>query len=231
MFSGSEIYRAFTSNDIPLVALRYAFFGSMLFFILLIPLYRSNRSFFDVEVARKLMSVVRFVIIVQDILSFVLLYCTATFGNPFYLNEPWKLSQSVDWIFGFPRPSFGLIFVSQGLFGDMGPIFRIISISASVIQMLTDGISAFFVYMYYYEMTTKGTAIRPLTPQFLYFYYSRDVVSFFLGFLIVLYLSYVSIILGNFPQRIPYSEVAGDDEDRVKVMNENLSRRRNKKSP
>lgn len=226
--SFSSIPDGFTSNETALVHIRYSFLIGLGIFLLMFPLYRSKKSFFDAIAVNKIIRITRFIILLQFISFLILLNSYLSNGPPIILNQAIAYGDGNSWLYSYHRAVYGIIFIVLSGFSEVHPIIRIISISSILIMILSDSLSAVQVYDYLQQIKDRDAPTNGYTIQQLINYYWRDIISVGLLTIILLLVSFLTCILGCcMPQLINYSEITGSIEfDRPLVMRANKGRRK-----
>lgn len=199
--------------------LKWSFVGGIGIFVLSLPLLRGRTSFFDVAAARKALKYLRCIIILEIVCLCILSYFYITYGNTIQRHAALSYGNGDSWIYGYGRPSAGIILLCFGFFSDMHPGTRYFCILGCIVEACGDAISAYQVFDYIRQMHHESAPSNGLSTLAWNVYLWRDIVSFGLCILILFVVSYLSCILGFcHPQLIHPSVISGDDFDRYGVM-------------
>lgn len=153
----------------------------------------------------------------------ILFYFYVTYGTPIVLNAQLSYGNNAynsSWIYGFPRPTAGAVFISMGLFGESHPTIRGVCLIGCLIQICGDCLSAYQIYDYRnQQLTNSAPAYNGYTPGIMLTYYYRDIASIALSTCCLLFVSHAMNIIGWFdPQIIHPSLITGKDYDRYGAM-------------
>jgi hypothetical protein len=216
----NNVRDGFLSNEISLWYTKLSLIIGVIIYILLIPFYRGHQSFSDVLAAKKVISVIRIVILIEVLILFFLLYFVAALGSPLPHNQLTDYGNGDSWIYGYARPLVGMIVIGFGVFSDMNLFPRIVCILGCFLQIATDALSAFQVNDYYVQMKDHKAPNNYYNLNLMQMYFYRDIVSIGLSFLIALLIFHICFILGfNLTyQNIPFQVIAGGDIDRCEIM-------------
>ncbi|RYH13042.1 hypothetical protein EON65_36615 [archaeon] len=185
----------------------------------MLPFCRSRKSFFDAIAGRRVAKALRTFAFLEMMCLAVLFYQYLTVGNPIYLHAALDYGNGDSWLYGYGRPSAGVIFIGLGLFGALYPVPRTLCILGCVVQIVCDGISAFQIRDYYRQVLNKSAPGNGYSEQGLMVYYWRDIVSIALTITVLMLACFLSTILGWCdPQLIHPSQVTGNDADRFDAM-------------
>jgi hypothetical protein len=214
----------------PIYYLRFSFLFALAVFIVLFPLYRSRKSFFDVIAVKKTMPALRGFILLLSIAQLYLLYCVYFFGSPIPASPRMILSftRGLSWIYFYTRPISGILLSAAGVVAEMHPLFRFLPALGCISDIIFGSISSFQVYDYYTQSLRLNAPKGLYTTELLYFYFIREIISFGLSFVVLFHLIYLSSILGIYaPQNIPYSLIIGGDINRPEMMRKQRDIRNN----
>eukprot|EP01031_Cornospumella_fuschlensis_P035375 gene35375-42872_t len=218
---------ALESKLIELEHIKYSFVIGAGIFLVLLPFCRSRKSFFDAIAGRRVAKALRTFAFLEIVCLCVLFYQYLTLGNPIYLHAALDYGNGDSWLYGYGRPSAGVIFVGLGLFGALYPIPRMLCILGCVVQIVCDGISAFQIRDYYRQVMNKSAPGNGYSGEGLLVYYWRDLVSIALTVTVLMLACFLSSILGWCdPQLIHPAQVTGHDADRFDAMHRMRLRRK-----
>lgn len=199
---------------------------SFLTLIILSPLYRSKKSFFDHLAARRVIGVIRVFVILELVLNCILLYVTLYKGEPIHLHAITDYGNGSSWIYGFGRPVTGIVLITIGVIGDMHFIARILCLMALLLELATDAISAVQIQDLIFQIEHYSVATSNYSMYWLQVYYWRDLISFGICFfLVVLTAHFTSIVGWCDPPLFHYRMVTGGHADRVQVMRDHREHR------
>lgn len=219
----NDISEGFSSSEKSLSDIRLAFIIGLGVFLLSLPSCRSKKSFFDVIAARKVMKFVRTLVFLELCCLGILFYFYLTYGSPIVLDAQLSYGNNQynsSWIYGFPRPTAGTIFIGVGLFCESHPIIRGVCLIGCLLQISTDCLSAYQIYDYRnQQLNNSAPAYNGFTSGKLLTYYYRDIASIALSTCIFLFVGHAMNIIGWFdPQTIHPSLITGKDYDRYSAM-------------
>lgn len=227
-FVSESLPDALQSDEIALVHLRYSFLAGFGIFVILFPFCSSRKSFFDAIAARKIIRNLRLFIVIEFALLGLLFFYFFTKGSPLELHAYLAYGDGDSWLYGFGRPSGGFLMIGFGLLGDMHPFCRILCCIGCCAQILGDGLSAFQVRDYYWQVMNFGAPTNGYSPTSLLIYYWRDVISFGTCVTLFMFALYLSVVVGCCPpQLIHPALISGQDYDRFSVMSALREKRRN----
>jgi hypothetical protein len=218
---------AVSSSSIVLVHIKYSFVMGVGVFLLLSPLYRSRKSFFDAIAARSVVRFARFFILVEILLLFVLYILYFQYGRPVRLHALLAYGNGDSWLYSYGRPTGGLVFISVGLMGEIHPLPRIMCVIGCVGQIIGDALSAAQVRDYYNQMTNLSAPASNYTPDAMLAYYWRDIISLGVSTVVLLLSGFLCVIVGFCdPQLIHPSLISALDLDRYQAMRSLREKRR-----
>lgn len=218
---------SFQSSQLELNHIKWSFVAGIAFFLLSLPYCRSRKSFFDAIAARKVSKMFRTLVFAELICLCVLLVQYIGNGNPVILHAALDYGNGDSWVFGYGRPSAGVIFIGLGLFGALLPIPRLLCMLGCLVQIVGDGLSAYQVRDYYRQVKFDAAPGHGYSQHGLLVYYWRDVVSLGLCTAVLLYAGYLSCIVGWCdPQLIHPSQVTGQGLDRFSVLHDQRDKRK-----
>jgi hypothetical protein len=128
--------------------LQICFAVAVMFFIFLLPFLKSKKSMWDAIAARKVSYVLKVITIMELFVVLALVYYTIELSSPVTVVSNFEKY----WVFGFGRPSFGIIFICLGLFAEMHSLPRALCAIGCVAQGCIDAISSVMVYDYIYQV-------------------------------------------------------------------------------
>ena len=209
----------------PIVYLKIGALAALVIYIIFFPLYGSKISYWDAISARKVVTILRYLVLIETIVMLPLFYCVIALGSPLpKLNATTQLDlrsigYNASWIYDYGRPVVNFLLIGLGTFGDMHSLFRISCLVGSAMEVVFSTMAAFQVFDYYLQVKSQGAPTGLFTRQLIYAYFMRDIVSGCVCMLLTLYCIHVLFLLGWFPpQLIPFSVIAGGDLDRCQVM-------------
>lgn len=218
---------AFNSTDFVLQHIKLSFILGLGISLLTLPFCKSHKSFCDAIAARKVLKVLRYLVGFEILLIGVLFALYFTRGNPLYLHALLPYGNGDSWLYGYGRPSGGLVFIGLGLFSHMHPIIRLLCIFASGFEVFCDSLSAYQVHEYFKQVKYNSAPSNGYSLNALEAYYWRDIISIGVCVSIFIYCCYLCIQIGWWsPQLIHPSYLSGNEYDRVLSMNKS---RRNRK--
>lgn len=215
----NTIFGSFTSKITALIDARDSFIIGFGVFVLTLLIIRNQQSLFDEVVAKKIITIIRFLSILEMIWMAPLLYCVIDLGSPIVLSTlPYNIG--VSWIYGFGRPSLGFVLIIFGLIAEMHPLPRLLCIIGCAQAVVFDSISAFQVSDYQGQMRNNlAPAPSNYSTAMLSLYYFRDISSIAICTYLLMMTSFASLILSsNGPQTISYVRVDGEGFDRCQIM-------------
>eukprot|EP01039_Chlorochromonas_danica_P010003 gene10005-11063_t len=225
--SVESIPEGFTSSDVAVTQMRYAFIVGIAFFIISLPFCRSRKGWCDAIAARKVSKVFRTLVFCELLCLIVLFYFYLSYGNPVYLHAALSFGNGDSWVFGYGRPSAGVIFIGLGLYGALMPVPRMMCMIGCVAEIVGDMLSAYQIHDYYYQVKNRNAPSHGYSLTDLKVYYWRDIVSIGMCAAILLYATYLSTVVGWCdPQIIRPSEVTGQELDRVLVLHQVRGKRK-----
>lgn len=215
------------SSYVPVYSARYSFIAGIGAFVVIFFSCRVNGSNWGVGSARKALSALRTLIFLELICLAILLYFYVAIGTPISYHSALKFANGQNWIYGYPRPVAGILFISCGMFADMHPVMRHLSFLGAIVQVLGDTISSFQIYDYKNQVARQNAPSHGYSLHSLTVYFWRDLVSIGLCTTIVFLLVYLVAMLGfTLPQLIHPSAISGDFYDRFDVMHRGRSKRK-----
>lgn len=215
----NTVFDSFTLDIAALTDARNSFIIGFGLFLLTLLILRIQQSLFDEVVAKKIITIIRFLSILEILWIGPLLYCVIDLGSPIVLSTlPYNLG--VSWIYGFGRPSLGVILIIFGLIAGMHSVPRLLCIIGCAQALVFDSISAFQVNDYQNQMRNN---LAPLPSNYstamLSSYYFRDISSIAICTYLLMITSFASVMLGcSGPQTISYVRVDGEGFDRCQIM-------------
>lgn len=127
------------------------------------------------------------------------------------------------WLYGYARPTFGIIFVGYGLFSDAHPGPRIICLLGCVAQIIAACLAAYQVNDWHDQIKNNSAPNNGYSDTDLITYYWNEVISVGLATWLLLLLGLLTSILGWCdPQMIHPMHLASKERqltlDRVSMM-------------
>jgi hypothetical protein len=224
--AANYIPTAFSVDLIQLNHIKFSFFIGIGVFLISIPFCKSRKSFFDAITARRLAKIFRTFVFLQLISLSILIYFYVTNGNPVYLHALLQYGNGDSWLYGYGRPSAGMIFISLGLLGALYPLPRLFCMLGCLGQIFGDCLSAYQIRDYYHQVRFNSAPANGYSQYGLMVYYWRDIVSIGLCTAIFLFGAYLSCIMGWCdPMLIHPSYITGKEQDRYAVL-ENMRQKR-----
>ena len=212
---------AINSVQAPLSLIKYSFLSGLALFVILLPFCRSYKSFYDAVAAKRVLSVVRILIMIEAIFLIILLYYVIKYGSPLQLHALLELEGGTSWLYSYGRPVSGILLITIGMMGEMHPIPRLVCIFGCFYEICLDSLSAVQVQDYYHQLQTMNAPSGLYSEQSLLYYYYRDIISIGLCSAILFFVSHLTCILGFcHPQLIPLHNLSGGEYDRAAVMRE-----------
>lgn len=205
--------------------LSWSFVAAMVALLLLAPLYRSKKSFFDHIAARHVLAVLRSFLVAELLLNCLLLYMYTYKGEPIVLHAVTDYGNGTSWIYGAGRPVCGMILITFGLVADMHPLARFVCLFGAMLQVATDAISAIQIRDLLSQIHNFHVAQTNYSSQWLNAYLWRDLVSFGVCICIFCLCAHFSSIAGWWTPLIGYRVISGGDMDRCQVMRESREHR------
>lgn len=215
----NTVFGSFTSEITALTDARDSFIIGFGVFVLTLLIIRNQQSLFDEVVAKKIVTIIRFLSILEIFWMSPLLYCVIDLGSPIVLSTlPYNIG--VSWIYGFGRPSLGFVLIIFGLIAEMHPLPRLLCIIGCAQAVVFDSISAFQVNDYQSQMRNNlAPAPSNYSTAMLSLYYYRDISSIAICTYLLMMTSFASLILSsNGSQTISYVRVDGEGFDRCQIM-------------
>jgi hypothetical protein len=215
----NTVFESFTSDITALTDARNSFIIGFGLFLVSLLIIRNQQSLFDEVVAKKITTIIRFVSILETLWMVPLLYCAIDLGSPIILSTlPYNIG--VSWIYGFGRPSLGIVLIIFGLIAGIHPLPRLICITGCAQAIIFDSISAFQINDYQSQMRNNLAPVPSnYSTAMLSNYYFRDISSIAICTYLLMTTSFASVILGCYgPQTMPYVRVDGESFDRCQIM-------------
>jgi hypothetical protein len=207
------------SSNIALTHIKYSFIMGLGVFVLLSPLYRSRKSFFDAIAARSVVRFARFFILIELLLLFALYVFYFEYGQPINLHALLSYGNGDSWLYSYGRPTAGLVFISVGLIGEIHPLPRIMCVVGCMGQIMGDALSASQVRDYYNQMVELSAPANNYTQEAMLAYYWRDIISLGVSTTVLFLSGLLCVIVGLCdPQLIHPSLISGLDLDRYQAM-------------
>ena len=216
------ISAGFNSKIISVNHIRNALLVGFGLFLISLPLYRSKKSFFDAAAAKKVLLSVRFISVIETFWIAPLLYCVISLGSPILINPYTPYGNGNSWIYGFGRPSMGIVLINFGMIAGMHHVPRIMCITGCLLEIIFDSVSAFQV-MSYIDLMNNNSAPNPgkYTIDLLRYYYYRDISSIAICTYLLMMTLFATLIMGcTTSQLISYQLLDGEDLDRCHIMNQ-----------
>jgi hypothetical protein len=218
---------SFNSKVVSLNDIRNSILVGFGIFVFSLPFCRSRKSFFDIIAAKKVLSVVRYVAILEALWLLPLLYCVIDFGSPILINPYTAYGNGNSWIYGFGRPCLGIVLIFFGIVAGMHPAPRVMCILGCAQAIIFDSFSAFQIGSYYTQIQQNSApqAGKYSKIELLYYYY-RDVSSIAISSYLLMMTLFLTLILGCYQSLIPFRILDGGDLDRCEVMRRQMKVRR-----
>lgn len=228
--SAQDVQTAFQSKEAAILYIKYAFITGLGVFILSLPFCRSKKSFFDPIAAKKILKYLRTAVFLELFCLGILFYFYITYGIPLILNAQFSFGNiyySGNWLYSFPRPTFGVIFITMGMFAESHPIIRVFCMIGCIAQVFGDAFSAFQINDYRnQQLHNSAPRTNGYTPNILLSYFWRDIISIALSTYVFLMMAHLTNIVGWCdPQLIHPSLLTGRDYDRYSAMKRNRGER------
>lgn len=219
-FTNSLLEIVTANSPDSILKLKYSFILSCILFIILSPLYKSRKSWFDAVAANKMITILRIFIFLELFNLLLLLYYTISLGSPLKLHEFTSYGKgNGSFIYGYSRPICGIILISFGTIGDMHAFARILCIIGLIIEIFGDAISAYQIEQYIKQTIQLSAPTGLYSLIDLNIYYYRDIISFGICTYLLLLKLLFTCTVGIFnPVFIPYQLIVGGDFDRCEVM-------------
>lgn len=217
---------AVQSDELALMHIKISFLIGVVLFIVMFPVYKSRKSYFDAIAARKVIGFARGFIFVELLLIFILYYFYFEKGSLLEMHQYLGYGNGDSWLYTYGRPTAGLVFIGIGIFGEMHPAPRYLCMVGCMVEVLGDALSAFQVRDYYQQVKYHNAPSNGYTENEILAYYWRDIIS--LGFCTVVCLLMVLLTVQvGFcePQLIHPSQIGGQELDRYAAMRRNKEKR------
>lgn len=221
------ILTSWTSGDVAVTAIKFAFISGLGIFLICLPFCRSRKSWWDPIAARKVRNFLRLFVFLEVSCLAILLGFYLSYGNAIYLHSGFSFGNGDSWLYGFARPSSGILLILFGFFGDMHPIPRIICLIGCGGELLGDALSAYQIHDQISQVTRLNAPSNGYSVSLLTAYFWRDLVSIALCTIVGMFVGYYLVMLGCFsPQLIHPALISGDLYDRYWVMHNNRELRK-----
>lgn len=200
----------------------WAFITAFLCLLLLSPFLHSNKSFFDNLAARKVLGYLRLAVVMELISNAFLLFMFIYKGPPLTLHAVTDFGNNSSWIYGFPMPVFGLVFITLGTVVDMHFLARFMCLFGALLQAISNAISAVQIHDLLFQISFYKVQPSNYSYAWLAVYYYRNIFSFALCVFIALLCAHFTSIIGCFGNSfISYQVISGGGMDRCEVMRQN----------
>lgn len=223
----NAIPQSLGTNDAPVMSAKFSFVVGLGIFVLLLPFCRVKGSNWNVGSARRVVAIVRTLAFLEMVCLCVLLYQYIETGSPISFHSALAYGNGGNWVYGFGRPTCGLILIAFGMFADMHPITRIFCISGTFVEILGDCLSAYQIHDYINQVNRFNAPKNGYSVYGLWVYYWRDIVSIGICTCLGFFLVYLFCMLGCcLPQLIHPAVISGNFYDRFGQMYRGRSRRK-----
>jgi hypothetical protein len=220
-----------TSPDPHVAKLQLSFLIALGAFCICIVIARSRKSFFDVIATRNVCTTLKIAVTFECLSNILLLVMATTRGTPITIGAVGAYGgndANSSWTYGIARPIVGMILIGMGGIAEMHSGPRFACIAGCMVQIVFDGLSALQVGVYIGAQDTQKAPMPPgFTRDWLEVYYWRDLVSFGLAFLIMLFCIFLSINVGVLKPWVGYQymNITGHDLDRPLQLSLSQQRR------
>jgi len=217
---------AVQSDELALMHIKISFLVGVAFFVLICPLYKSRKSYFDAIAARNVIGLTRAFIFVELLLIFILYYFYFEKGALMDMHQYLGYGNGDSWLYTYGRPSAGLVFIGIGMFAEMHPAPRYLCLVGCMVEVLGDALSAFQVRDYYMQVKYHSAPSNGYTENEILAYYWRDIVSLGVCTTVCLLVVLLTVQVGFCePQLIHPSQISGQELDRYAAMRRNKENR------
>lgn len=217
---------AVESDELALMHIKISFLVGVALFVLISPLYRSRKSYFDAIAARKVIAFTRMFIFVELLLIFILYYFYFEKGALMEMHQYLGYGNGDSWLYTYGRPTAGLVFIGIGFFAEMHPAPRFLCLAGCMVEVLGDSLSAFQVRDYYQQVKYHSAPSNGYTENEILAYYWRDIISIGVCTTVCFLVVLLSVQVGFCePQLIHPSQISGQELDRYAAMRRNKENR------
>lgn len=217
---------AVQSDELALMHIKISFLVGAALFVLMFPLYKSRKSYFDAIAARSVLAFTRMFVFVEILLIFVLYYFYFEKGPLMDMHQYLGYGNGDSWLYTYGRPTAGLVFIGFGFFGEIHPIPRYLCITGCMVEVLGDALSAFQVRDYYHQVKYHSAPSNGYSENEILAYYWRDIISIGFCTMVCLLVLMLTVQVGFCePQLIHPSLIGGKELDRYGAMRRNKEKR------